>query len=165
MNSQAINTSTSVRRATSADRGHVISMISEFADYLNAIEPDEVSKKNLDYLADLSLGPNAVATCLLAELNQVPAGYVSFHPGIWEVYKALYVVSLFVRPHARRLGIGKCLMLEARKAAKAAAADRLVWFVWKKNLQAVSFYKALGGEVFDDNHLMAWPVTSPAHHS
>lgn len=164
MNSQNINMRTLVRRATSADRAYVMSMISEFADYLNAIEPGEVSKKNLDYLADLSLGPNPVATCLIAELNQAPAGYVSFHPGIWEVYKALYVVSLFVRPHARRLGVGKCLMLEARKAAQAAAADRVVWFVWKKNPLAISFYKALGGEIFDDNHLMAWPVTSPSNH-
>jgi hypothetical protein len=66
-------------------------MLSEFADYLKAIKPDEMSKKDLDYLADLSLGSNPNATCLLAELTQAPVGYVAFHLGCWEVYKSLYV--------------------------------------------------------------------------
>ena len=151
-----------VRPATKTDRPHLLSMLSEFADYLNEIEAGGFDKEKLEYLVDLSVGPDPVCNALIAELNGVPAGYVAFHLGVWETYKALYVVSLFVRPKARRAGIGKALMLDAQRIAKKAGAERVVWFVWKKNRLALEFYSGLGAVVHDDNHLMAWAASVDA---
>jgi ribosomal protein S18 acetylase RimI-like enzyme len=147
-----------IRTATNGDRPHLVAMLSGFADYLNAISPAEFDKRKLDYLVDLSLGPNPVCTACLAERGGVPIGYVAFHPGIWEIHKALYVVSLFVRPEARRTGVGRALMEKVREIGRNAGTERIVWFVWKENPLAVEFYRGLGASVFDDNHLMAWPT-------
>jgi ribosomal protein S18 acetylase RimI-like enzyme len=148
-----------IRAATNCDRPHLAAMLSDFADYLNAISPAEFDKQKIDYLVDLSLGSDPVCTTCLAERGGVPIGYVTFHPGIWEIYRAQYVVSLFVRPEARRSGAGTALMEKVRESGKNAGAERIVWFVWKKNPLAIEFYRGLGASVSDDNHLMAWPTT------
>jgi ribosomal protein S18 acetylase RimI-like enzyme len=148
-----------IRAATIGDRPHLVAMLSDFADYLNAISPAEFDKQKIDYLVDLSLGSDPICTTCLAERGGVPIGYVAFHAGIWEIYKALYVVSLFVRPQARRSGAGRALMEKVREIGRNAGAERLVWFVWKKNPLAIEFYRGLGASVYDDNHLMAWPTT------
>jgi GNAT superfamily N-acetyltransferase len=147
-----------IRPATSKDRPHLVAMLSDFADYLNAISPAEFDRRKVDCLVDLSLGPDPVCTTCLAERGGVFIGYVAFHPGIWDIYKALYIVSLFVRPQARRTGVGRALMEKVRDCGRTTGAERIVWFVWKKNPLAVEFYRGLGACVFDDNHLMAWPT-------
>jgi GNAT superfamily N-acetyltransferase len=151
-----------IREATQADRPQLKSMLSEFGDYLNAIETGDFDKETLDKLVDLSLGPDRIATTLIAEQAHSPLGYVTFHLGCWEVYKALYVVSLFVRPQVRRSGVGKALMNTTQEVARSAGAERMVWFVWKRNSLALDFYSGLGAVVHDGNHLMAWPVWSVA---
>lgn len=148
-----------IRSATSADRLVLMAMMSEFFDYLNAIEPGSGDKEKIGCLVDLSVGPDPVCTTLLAEREGIAVGYIAFHLGIWEVYKSLQVVSLFVRPHARESGIGSALMARAREVGRNTGAERIVWFVWKKNPLALDFYRGLGATVFDDDHLMAWPTS------
>jgi hypothetical protein len=49
-------------------------------------------------------------------------------------------------------------MFKTREVAQRAGADRVVWFVWKKNPSALDFYSNLGAGLHDANHLMAWPI-------
>jgi GNAT superfamily N-acetyltransferase len=143
-----------------ADRAAVKRMLGEFIDYLSAIEPSDAAV-DLDDLLDLSFGPSPVCSTLLAEQDGAPVGYVGFHPGVWEVHRALYVISLFVSAEARGTGAGRALMEAVKAVAREQQARRVVWEVWRKNPLAIDFYRRLGAEVFDDNFRMSW-VVEPA---
>ena len=146
-----------VRAAEAADRAAVTRMLGEFIDYLDAIEPSDQAP-DLDNLMDQAFGPDPVCKVLIAERDGEPLGYLCHHPGIWEIYRALHVVSLFVRSTARGSGAGRVLMEAAKTIAREQGAKRLVWEVWNKNPKAVDFYRAIGGEVFEENLRMSLVV-------
>jgi GNAT superfamily N-acetyltransferase len=146
-----------VRAAQLSDRDPVKRMLGEFIEYLNTIEPSEVAA-DLDYLVDQAFGPDPVCKTMIAESNGQPVGYVGFHPGVWEIWRSIYVVSLFVRAEARGTGAGRALMDAVKDVARAEQAKRIVWEVWRKNPLAIDFYKGIGGEVFDENLLMSLAV-------
>jgi len=146
-----------VRLAQPADREAVTRMLGEFIDYLDAIEPSGLAL-DLDELMDHAFGPDPVCSVLIAERDGAPLGYLSYHPGLWEIYRVLYVVSLFVRPAARGSGAGRALMDAAAAIAREQGAKRLVWEVWGKNPLAIDFYKRIGGEVFEENLRMSLAV-------
>jgi GNAT superfamily N-acetyltransferase len=142
-----------IRPAKAEDRAAVKRMLGEFVEYLNAVEPADEAV-DLDDLVDLGFGPAPICATLIAERDGHPLGYVSFHPGIWEIYRALYVISLFVQADARGTGAGAALMQAVKRVAREQQAKRVVWEVWRKNPTAIDFYKSIGGEVFDENLLM-----------
>jgi GNAT superfamily N-acetyltransferase len=148
---------TTIRPAQAADRAAVTCLLGEFVAYLNAIEASD-EPVDLDALIDQGFGPDPVCRTLIAEQDGRPVGYVSFHPGIWEIYRAIHVVSLFVRDEARGSGAGRALMDAVKALARDQQAKRIVWEVWRKNPLALDFYKAIGGEVFDENLRMSLVV-------
>ena len=148
---------TTVRPARAADRPAVQRMLGEFIAYLDAIEPSE-GEADLEYLMDQAFGPDPVCKTLIAERDGVPVGYVSFHAGIWEIWRSIYVISLFVGAEARGTGAGRALMEAVKDIARAQQAKRLVWEVWSKNPLAIDFYKSIGGEVFEENLRMSLVV-------
>jgi len=146
-----------VRPAEPTDRALVTRLLGEFIEYLNAIEPSEEAV-DLDALIDQGFGVAPVCKILIAERDGIPVGYVSHHPGIWEIYRAIFVVSLFVRAEARGSGAGRALMDAVKAVAREQQAERLVWEVWRKNPLAIDFYKGIGGEVFEENLRMSLAV-------
>jgi GNAT superfamily N-acetyltransferase len=149
--------SITVRTATAEDRASILAMLREFMDYLNAIEASE-EDVDLDTLVDQGFGPDPVCQTLIAERDGVPVGYVGFHPGVWEVHRAIYVISLFVRTEARGTGAGRALMEAVKSIARAQRARRVVWEVWRKNPSAIDFYRGIGAEAYDDNLRMSLVV-------
>ncbi|HVM84438.1 MAG TPA: GNAT family N-acetyltransferase [Candidatus Binatia bacterium] len=151
-----------VRPARPDDRAAVGMMLAEFMDYLDAIEPmppsPEARGALIEYLLDQGFGPDPVCATLIAEQDSEPVGYVSYHPGVWEIHRACYVISLFVRAVARGSGAGKALMQAVRELAAAQGARRVVWEVWNKNPSAIAFYESLGAEVYDENLRMSLKV-------
>jgi L-amino acid N-acyltransferase YncA len=109
-----------VRAAEAADRAAVTHMLGEFIEYLDAIEPSDQAP-DLDNLMDQAFGPDPVCEVLIAERDGEPLGYLCYHPGIWEIYRALHVVSLFVRTTARGDGAGRILMEAAKTIAREQA--------------------------------------------
>lgn len=146
-----------IRPAGPDDSDAVKRMLAEFIDYLDAIEPSE-GEADLDYLIEQAFGPDPVCKTMIAECDGVPVGYVSFHPGIWEIWRSIYVISLFVSAAARGTGAGRALMDAVKDVARAQAAKRIVWEVWSKNPLAIDFYKSIGGEVFEENLRMSLEV-------
>jgi len=149
--------SITIRPARSGDREAVKRMLGEFIDYLNAIEPSE-TEADLDDLIDLSFGSDPVCRTLIAQRGGQPVGYVSFHPGVWEIWRSIYVISLFVTADARGTGAGLALMNAVKDVAREQQAKRIVWEVWRKNPRAIDFNKAIGGEVFDEDLRMSLVV-------
>jgi GNAT superfamily N-acetyltransferase len=146
-----------VRPARSADRAAVTRMLGEFIAYLDAIEPGE-GAADIDALVDQSFGPDPVCATLIAERDGDPIGYVGYHPGVWEIYRAIHVISLFVRPAARGTGAGLALMGAVKTIARERGAKRIVWEVWRKNPTAIAFYERIGGAGFDENLRMSLAV-------
>ncbi|MDQ7248041.1 GNAT family N-acetyltransferase [Dongia sedimenti] len=146
-----------VRPATAADRNAVYGMLGEFMAYLDAIEPAD-HPTDIEHLLDQAFGADPVCQVLVAESDGQAVGYLSHHPGVWEIFRVLYVVSLFVRSDARNTGARRALMDAAKAIARQKGATRLVWEVWSKNPLAIDFYKAIGGAVFEDNLRMSLAV-------
>lgn len=88
-------------------------------------------------LARLLAMPGAHA--LLAEAA-APLGFVLLRTAADEAE----IISIGVRPEARRRGIGRCLLQAAEAAAAAGGADRLFLEVAADNFQALGLYLALG---------------------
>ena len=146
-----------VRAAQAADRAVIKRLLGAFMDYLEAIEPGEAAA-DLDALVDQAFGPDPVCATLIAEREGEPIGYAGYHLGVWEIYRAIYVVSLFVLPEARGTGAGFALMDAAKAIARERGAKRIVWEVWKKNPPAIAFYEKIGGTVSEENLRMSLVV-------
>jgi GNAT superfamily N-acetyltransferase len=134
-------------------------MIHENIEYLNAIdEPEEVSDATIDQIEGLVFGPSPLSSVVLAELDREVAGYLLYFLGVDmdEVAPALHINDLFVRIAAHRHDVGRALMNRAREIAVARGAARLFWTVWRKNPQAIEFYRSLGAEVWDEELPMTW---------
>ena len=146
------------RAARAEDRGVVGEMLGAFMDYLDDIEASERAEGLIDHLLEQSFGPDPVCQTLIVERDGVPVGYVGYHPGVWEIHRAIYVISLFVRPEARGSGAGRALMEAMQEIARRQGATHLTWEVWRKNPLAIDFYRAVGGEDADDNLRMSLAV-------
>lgn len=134
-------------------------MIRENIEYLNAIdEPEEVSDTTIDQIEGLVFAPSPLCNVLIAELDREVAGYLLYFTGVDmdEVSPAFHINDLFVRVAAHRKGVGRALMNRAREIAIARGAARLFWNVWRKNPDAIGFYRALGAETRDEELPMTW---------
>jgi GNAT superfamily N-acetyltransferase len=152
-----------IRPAKPADLAAIKALLREFAAYLNAIdEPEPVIDEEIDRIARLAFGPEAVCTMLLAEADGAVAGHLSYFWGLSMegVAPALFVGDLFVRDGYRGLGIGRLLMQHAREMARARGANQVNWTVWSKNTAAQAFYARLGARTYDEEVLMTWPASA-----
>ncbi len=62
----------------------------------------------------------------------------------------LYLEDLFVRPEARRRGIGTALLRALGQLARERNLGRLEWAVLDWNTAAIAFYEKLGARVLPD---------------
>jgi GNAT superfamily N-acetyltransferase len=140
----------------------MMAMLREFSDYLKEIDPDPSPEDDWAGSADmercvaLSFETDPVVATLIAEREGRPIGYLAWHMGVFEIYKALFVAGLFISKAARGGGVGRALMEEARRIAMGRGASYVVWMVWHQNPAALEFYRRLGAEPFDENMQMIW---------
>lgn len=147
-----------VRASRPEDRPVMVQMVGEFMAYLDAIEPFVRPAGLIDDLLDQSFGADPVCSTLVAERDGKAVGYLGWHLGIWEIFRTLHVISLFVRPEERGSGAGRALMDAAKDIARQNRATRIAWEVWDKNPRAITFYRSIGGEVYQDNLRMSLVV-------
>lgn len=151
-----------IRPATAADRGELAQMLAEVVEHFDSISPEawpeKPTREQLWTTSGLSFGENPVCATLIPEVDGRIAGYLAYHFGVWEIYAALCVAGLYVRPEHQRTGVGRALMKEACALARARGATHIAWQVWRLNPRAIAFYKSLGAKGFDDNLQMAMTV-------
>ena len=136
----------------SAERGDVallLSLIRELAEFeklLDRVEADEAT------LAGELFGSRPVAEALIAELDGEPVGFaVFFHNfSTFVGRKGLYLEDLYVKPHARRRGVGRALITFVAKIAVERRCGRFEWSVLDWNTRAVDFYRSLGAVAMDE---------------
>lgn len=156
-----------IRGATEADLSALSDMTREFNEYLNSLGDGVPLPTSAEDIAQvmgrvrsLAFGPRALCKIVIAELDREVVGYVTYFIGVFmdDPTPTLYVPDFYVRKECRRRGIGKALMLEARRIGAELGASRLFWTVWDKNEAAIRFYEKLGARPSDGAILMEWQI-------
>ena len=154
-----------IRPAEPADVPTILFLIHELAAYERAPEQVVASEQQL---RDALFGPDAVASCLLAENDQPVGGHekvVGFALwfrtfSTWNGTASIYLEDLFVLPDARGGGHGRALLTELAAIAVERGYGRVEWSVLNWNEPAHGFYRRLGAAPQDE--WTVWRLTGPA---
>ena len=141
---------TRVVAATKKDIPLIRQFILELAEYERA-KPGEAPVTEED-LAETLFGKKPAAEVLIAYLGDTPAGFALFfhNYSTWLGKRGIYLEDLFVRPAARKHGVGFALLRALARIALDRDCGRLDWSVLTWNELAISFYKQIGARHMDD---------------
>ena len=136
--------------ATKHDVPLIRAFILELAEYERA-RPGEAPVTESDLTKSL-FGPSPAAEVLIAYLGAEPAGFaLYFHNySTWLGKRGLFLEDLFVRPAARKHGVGYALFRELARIALDRDCGRMDWSVLTWNELAISFYRRIGARSMDD---------------
>lgn len=152
-----------VRTAVEADVPFMLRMIRELAAYEkepDAVESTEESLRNYFFGRGFGRGPCAEA--LVGEIDGVPQGVAIYFMNFstWSGAPGLYLEDLFVRPEARRHGLGRKLLSGLARIATDRGCKRMEWAVLDWNTPAQDFYKKLGA--FEMTGWHVWRMVGPS---
>jgi GNAT superfamily N-acetyltransferase len=138
-----------IRPATPTDIPQILQFIRDLATY--ELEPEAVLATEADLLRD-GFGPNPRFHCLIADVDQKPAGFaLYFHNySTWRAHHGIHIEDLYVRPSQRGQGIGKALFTRIAAIAAAEGCPRLQWDVLEWNTPAIGFYEQMGAHTLTD---------------
>ncbi len=137
-----------LRAATDADIPIVIALVRDLAEYERdpaaAIATPELMREAL-------FGDRGVAYAVIAEMDGDAVGFALyfFNFSTWTGRPGLYLEDLYVRPRARGRGIGLALFRHLARVAIERGCGRLELTVLDWNVDAIGFYKKLGGVAMD----------------
>jgi GNAT superfamily N-acetyltransferase len=136
--------------ATKRDIPLIREFILELAEYERAL-PGEAPVTEKD-LADTLFGKRPAAEVLIAYIGDTPAGFALFfhNYSTWLGKRGVYLEDLFVRPAARKSGVGFALLRALAKIAVDRDCGRVDWSVLNWNELALDFYKQVGAKAMDD---------------
>jgi len=135
---------------TKKDVPLIRALILELAEYERALPGEApVTEKDLEKTL---FGKVPAAEVLIAYLGTEPAGFALFfhNYSTWLGKRGIYLEDLFVRPAARRHGVGFALLQAIARVALERDCGRLDWSVLTWNELAISFYKRIGAKHMDD---------------
>ena len=142
-----------IRPATPADLPLICALIRELAEYEHLAHEVRFEEAAMGaYLFGANGGRGPMAEVLIAELEGVGVGFALFFHNFstFEGRPGLYLEDLFVRPQARRHGLGKALLRALAALAVERGCARLEWWVLDWNAPSIAFYKSLGARPMDE---------------
>ena len=148
-----------IREAAPIDVRVIRQLVQELAEYER--EPDAVEASESD-LHDALFGPDAVASCHVAEVDGQVVGFALWYRSFstWTGRPGLWLEDLFVRPEARGTGLGRALLVALAQLCVERGWTRFEWWVLDWNEPAQGFYRSLGARPEDD--WTVWRVQGPA---
>jgi GNAT superfamily N-acetyltransferase len=131
-----------IRFATAADAPVILQFITELATY-EKLEHQMVCDEA--QLRATLFGVRPAAEVLLAEVGELPVGFALYFQSYSTFLgkPGLYLEDLFVRPTARKQGIGAALMSALARIAVQRNYGRFEWSVLDWNAPALDFYRGL----------------------
>ena len=135
--------------ATEGDVPQILELIRGLAEYerlSHIVEADE------DRLRRTLFGERPVAEVLLAYEDDECVAFAVFFTN-YSTFLAkpgLYLEDLFVKPHARRKGIGLKILKRLASVARERGYGRMEWSVLNWNQPAINFYKKIGAVPMHD---------------
>ncbi len=93
-----------------------------------------------------------VAELLIGCLGEKIHGYALFFHNFssFQGRPGMYLEDMYVEPCARGKGLGKALLVEVMRIARARGCRRSEWIVLDWNQRAKRFYESLGAEILSD---------------
>lgn len=136
---------TDVRDAQPEDVPALLVMINELAAYEPAGSAVQADADCLTR-ALFTSAPKVFAqvACLDGAIAGMAIWYLSF--STWLGCHGIYLEDLYVRPAARRRGLGRALLANLAAIAADRGYARLDWAVLNWNTPAIDFYRTLGAE-------------------
>ena len=140
---------TAIRTANPSDLPLIAALIRELAEYehlAHEVRFDEAA------LGGYLFGPRPMAEVLIAELDGLAVGFALFFHNFstFEGRPGIYLEDLYVRPEARRHGLGRALLAHLAALAVERGCARLEWWVLNWNAPSIAFYKTLGARPMDE---------------
>lgn len=135
---------------TKKDIPLIRALILELAEYERALPGEApVTEKDLEKTL---FGKRPAAEVLIAYVGKAPVGFALFfhNYSTWLGKRGIYLEDLFVRPPARKHGVGFALLQALARIAIERDCGRLDWSVLTWNELAISFYKRIGAKHMDD---------------
>lgn len=137
-----------IRPATANDAALLKKLIGELAEFERLSHEVEITE---DDLRRDGYGAQPKFRAFVAEWSGEPAGYAFIYT-TYSTFKGsagIFLEDLFVRPQFRSKGIGKALLAEVARIARAEKCYGVRWEVLDWNQPAIDFYKSLGAEFRD----------------
>lgn len=133
----------SIVPAASEEAAVVLGFIRELAEYERLAHAVSATEQDLRRTL---FGPEAYAHALIARLDGQPVGFAVyfFNYSTFLGRPGLYLEDLFVRPEARRRGVGRRLLEHLAAIALERGCARMEWAVLDWNERAIEFYRSLG---------------------
>jgi GNAT superfamily N-acetyltransferase len=139
-----------IAAAAESDVPVILDLIRGLAEYEKLLG---VFSATEDQLRRTLFGPRPAAEVLLAHLDGECVGFALFFPN-YSTFLArpgLYLEDLFVKPHARRKGVGLALLRSLARIARQRGYGRMEWAVLDWNQPAIDFYrKKLGATLLNE---------------
>jgi GNAT superfamily N-acetyltransferase len=133
-----------IRGLRPQDAADVVHMARELAA---AVDDSEPRLAAADLIRD-GAGPERWFDCLVAEV----AGRLVAYALVCKSFEAhtarkrLWIGDFYVRPDARRGGVGRALMTAIARHALQLGCDAVYWELWRLNRAGEAFYRSLGAE-------------------
>ena len=127
---------------TAADAALVVAMASSLAQAVVDPPPQLTAEALLHAVAE------GWCECFVAELRHELAGYALVSRG-FEAHtgkRRLWLGDLYVKPSARRSGVGRTLIARVARHALELECDALYWELWRPNSGAARFFGEIGAE-------------------
>ena len=138
-----------LRKATAKDCPLILSFIRELAEYEKLLHEVIAS---VDILEESLFGEMAYAQAVIGEYQGTAVGYVLFFHNFstFTGRPGIYLEDLYVKPHMRGKGFGKCLLAYLAKLAVDKGCTRVEWSVLDWNEPSIQFYRSIGAVPMDD---------------
>jgi GNAT superfamily N-acetyltransferase len=141
-----------VRPIQTGDAATIIEMALELA----ASVGDPVPRLTVADLVREGIGSGRWFECFVAETDGLGVGYL-LACRAYEAHtanKRLWLGDLYVRPQARRSGVGRALMAADARRAVELGCDAVYWELWRSNEGGKEFYKLLGAKEINNLAIM-----------
>jgi GNAT superfamily N-acetyltransferase len=139
----------SIRPARPGDAALVTAFVRELAEYEKLTHECETTEAMIE---EALFSQNPRVFCDIVVWNGEPIGnaiwYLTF--STFTGRTGLYLEDLFVRPALRSHGIGRALLREHARIARARDCGRMEWAVLDWNEPALKFYKSLGARPMNE---------------
>lgn len=137
-----------LRETTEEDLSLILGFIKEIAEYEKLSDAVIATEESLRK----SVFENNRAEVLIAEMNEVPIGYVVYFYNFstFTGTSGLYLEDIFIRSEYRGMGLGKEVFKMLGKIAREQGCKRMEWVCLNWNEPSKSFYKALGAVPMDE---------------
>lgn len=138
-----------IREAVSSDAALLVCFIQELAEYERLSHLVTVTE---ELIRESLFGERRTAEAILGYLDGEPAAFALFFHNFSTFLgqPGLYLEDLFVRPSARRAGVGREMLRYVARLALRRNCGRVEWAVLDWNEPAIRFYKSVGARPLEE---------------